>query len=414
MILFFYRLLLVLYRLAIRVASWRSEKARKWLVGRKKWQAQLRQKLPNRPVIWFHCASLGEFEQGRPVIEACKAHFPSHAIVLSFFSPSGYEIRKDYPLADVVTYQPLDHPHDSANFIRIIKPKLAVFVKYEYWYYYLKNLKEQSIPAILISAHFHQKNVRFPVKNYLQKVIPLFDRIFVQSEASNSIVKDGFNYKNVTVAGDTRYDRVVQITQNFESIADIAEWINGRKTIICGSVWEADMIYLKELIADSAFENVCWIIAPHELELEPQHYISESVQFYSDFDKNQGDYNSKILWVDTIGLLSRLYFYGDVTYVGGGFGKGIHNILEAITHGKAVLFGTNYHRFQEAVEAIQAGIAFSCKDAQEMKDTFLQVLNDEDYRNQLEISAKHFIHARTGATEQIITYIATQINGKSV
>lgn len=414
MILFCYRLILVLYRLAIRMASWRSVKARRWLAGRTDWQARLTKQLPELPVIWFHCASLGEFEQGRPVIEACKARFPNHAIVLSFFSPSGYEIRKDYPLADVVTYMPLDDPHDSATFIRIIQPRLAVFVKYEYWYYYLKNLKDCSVPAILISAHFHQKNVRFPLKNYLQKVIPLFERIFVQNEVSEGILKYEFNYQNVTIAGDTRYDRVAQITQYFEPITGISQWINGKKAIVCGSVWEADMNHLKELIADSEFQNVCWIIVPHELHLSPQNFISESVLLYSDFIKNQGDYNSKILWVDTIGLLSRLYYYGDVTYVGGGFGKGIHNILEAITHGKAVLFGTNYHRFQEAVEGIQSGIAFSCANAKEMKDAFLQVLKDEDYQNRLEISAKQFIQARTGATQQIITYITTQINGKSV
>ncbi|MEO7523922.1 MAG: glycosyltransferase N-terminal domain-containing protein, partial [Ferruginibacter sp.] len=351
----FYNLFLFLYSAGIRIASLFNEKARLWTRGRNKF--------PDLPfydkVIWMHCASLGEFEQGRPVLEAMRKKYPSYKMVLSFFSPSGYEIRKNYAGVDSIIYLPIDNIINAKKLISAIKPSLVIWVKYEYWFYYLTELKKRGIPVILISGIFRDSQPFFKWHGGIWKqMLGCFDQIFVQNERSKDLLKDIGIEKNVSIGGDTRFDRVIAIAEKKDPVQFIMAFVEGRQVLVAGSTWEDDEVELIHYV--KSHPEIKFIIAPHEIDQENLDDVKKEFPnaiFYSQIATGIiVPENINVLIIDNIGMLSKLYQYADIAYVGGGFGKdGIHNILEAAVYGKPVIFGPVYEKFAEARELVDAG-----------------------------------------------------------
>lgn len=412
-----YNFFLLLYALAIRISSLFNEKAKKWVSGRKDILRKIKSALPHdEPRIWIHCASLGEFEQGRPVIEALKKEHPQYKILLSFFSPSGYELRKNYELADYVFYLPLDGRRRSAAFIRAVNPSLAVFVKYEFWYYYICQLRYYKVPSVLISAAFRPSQLFF--KEYgglFRKILKDFSFLFVQNESSKELLSGIGIYKNVAVSGDTRYDRVSRIAAQSKSFPLIEEWKGNSRLLIAGSTWPDDEKILCDLLP---LLPPGWkmILAPHEIHTrhlqEVKELFGDKALFYSalehdDHVKQNPLWNrNQLLIIDNIGILSSLYRYGSVAFVGGGWTKGgIHNTLEPAVFGLPVIFGPNYEKFAEAVQLVEYGYGFSVENAEEAKKVLLQWLMDEKKLQYIQESLKDYMQQQTGATEKILEII---------
>lgn len=426
-----YRLFIWLYYIAIRFTALWTPKAKEWLSSRKHLFNHLKANIPTqKPLIWFHASSAGEFEQAKPVIEKIKQLYPNYFILVSFFSPSGYKVATRYTYADYITYLPLDTPDNAERFLDIIKPKLVVFVKYDFWYYHLKAVHERHIPLLLISSIFRPNQLFFKsYGGFYKKMLHFFTYIFVQDEASLALLKS-HNINQVSVSGDTRFDRVAAITQHFTDIPFIAEFIDDRKTIVAGSTWEQDEQLLIPFIKNNKQYKL--IIAPHEItvpnilrlqqQLEKVVLYSEvktafAIQPYITVNEKKEKDNSEeditpitkfkeanVLIIDNIGMLSRLYHYATICYIGGGFKAGIHNILEAAVYGKPVLFGPNYHKFREAVELIKKGGAFSISDMASFTNTMQQLNVPENYIRASEASA-NYVAQNEGATHTIIQYI---------
>ena len=364
-------------------------------------------------VIWVHCASLGEFEQGRPIIERLKIDYPNYKLVLTFFSPSGYEVRKNYEKADWVFYLPMDSAQNASTFLEIVNPSLVIFVKYEFWYYYLKEINRKKIPLLLISALFRENSIFFKWYGGLQrKMLTFFDHLFVQNESSyKMLASPGLDVKT-TVAGDTRFDRVIQIAENFSPIPAVEKFIGqGKKNIVAGSTWPADEELLQKSITSIKDPSLQLIIAPHEINKE---HITQLQQLFSDailFSQLTADnqkaspITANVLIIDNIGMLSRLYRYATISYIGGGFGKGIHNTLEAAVFGNPVLFGPNYKKFNEAIELLMAGGAISINDAKECVTAIDTFIHDDIAYNKACEKSKEYVYANKGATEKILNYI---------
>lgn len=355
----------------------------------------------------MHCASLGEFEQGRPIIEKLKYNYPSHKILLTFFSPSGYEIRKNYSGADGIFYLPLDGKVSAEKFISIVNPVLVVWVKYEYWFYYLTLLKQKNIPVILVSAIFRESQPFFKWYGGLwKKILQSFENIFVQNEDSVSLLKTIDLAGNVTVTGDTRFDRVVDIaTVKLPLPSQIAHFCIDKKVIVAGSTWQEDeeeIVHYAKMHGDIKF-----IIAPHEIDKERLDDIKKlfpNAVFYSEFIA--GKHEAQTIIIDNIGMLSKLYQLATVAYIGGGFNdSGIHNILEAAVYGKPIIFGPAYEKFVEANDLINREGAFSIENALELEallDKFFS--NDEFLKNASRI-CKDYVYENRGATNKIMEYI---------
>jgi 3-deoxy-D-manno-octulosonic-acid transferase len=401
-----YNILIQLYLFAIRiVAFWGNIKAKKWIQGRKEINNQIKDfNLENKQVIWFHCASLGEFEQGRPLVENVKLQYPDYKILLTFFSPSGYEIRKEYPFADVVTYLPFDTKAAVADFIAKIKPKIVIIVKYEFWYHLLQTLSSKNIPIILISSIFDKKQIFF--KSYglfFKRMLFQFDRIFVQNLHSFELLKN-IGLSNIDIAGDTRVDRVLAITEEKFHDPKVESFLDKRPVIICGSTWQKDEEIIIEAI-NSQKIDAQWIIIPHEIDAENNLKIADKINLktciYSNIDNYQ---NCSVMIIDKIGLLAFIYRYATITYIGGGFGKGIHNTLEAIAYGKPVIFGPNYSKFYEAVSMIETKSAISISDTA----SFIKAIHFFKIANKYQkaqLSNLDYIENNKGATEKILFYI---------
>ena len=407
-----------LYVFLARIASLFNTKAKQFIKGRRGLIKKIHYSLidEQRERIWIHCASLGEFEQGKPVIERLKKDYPSHAIVLTFFSPSGYEVRKNYSGADYVFYLPFDSASKAKKFVRLVQPALAVFVKYEYWYFYLNRLAKENIPTILISAIFRKDQVFFKWYGVLhRKMLSLFNKIFVQDEPSVRLL-NSISIEDAHVAGDTRFDTVFKTAQNAKPLELLDEYCADSKIIVAGSTWGDD-----EQLLNKAFgqlpDNWKLIIAPHEVDEEHLSQIKKLFTHNSVLWSNYRpeDKSSRVLIIDTIGLLSTLYIYADIAYIGGGFNKsGIHNMLEAATYGVPIAHGPNYHKFKEAKDLLAAGSSFVCNS----EDEFLQKLkfyeaNIELY-NTSSIAAKDYVENNRGATELIITYVQAKLLAISV
>ena len=402
----------LLYNIGIRfycllawvISPW-NRKARLWIKGRKQWQAKLRNALAKEEkVIWFHCASLGEFEQGRPVIEGIRDRMPDHKILLSFFSPSGYEKRKDYPVADYVMYLPLDTRRNAKRLLDLISCEMAIFIKYEFWYHFLKELQLRQVPVYLASGNFRSDQLFFKwYGSWYRHFLRRFSHIFVQNQPSRELL-DGIGLDAVSIAGDTRFDRVYELQQTPFSHPALENFGKNSAVIVAGSTWEKDE-QLLSLACKELSEQVYWIIAPHELSeghmQRLQERFPESIRYTELEDKGLPG-NCRVILVDTIGRLSYLYRYGTLAYIGGGFGKGIHNILEAATYGLPVIFGPEYRKFSEAVELAAQGAAFPIGTESELLLTIRQQLENPELLKTTSQIASDFVSMRVGATSTIL------------
>lgn len=410
---FFYQVFRLAYYAGIHIASLWNKKAGLWVKRRKNWQQQLsvwRKTIPaNAKITWMHCASLGEFEQGRPVLEALRQQYPSHYILLSFFSPSGYEVRKQYAGADHVICLPADHPHNARAFVDIVKPSLAIWVKYEYWYYFLKTLHARRVPLLLVSGIFRPTQPFFKwYGHFWRKMLRFFSHLFVQTARSAELLEEIGLKENVTIAGDTRFDRVAGIVQNWQPpAAFLSDFCHGHRVLVAGSTWEEDeelLIHYARIYPDYRF-----IIAPHEVS--PERIADLQKEFpqailYTGGGKNiHADAN--VLIVDIIGTLSRLYHYGDICFIGGGFNSsGIHNTLEAAVYGRPVIFGPVYEKFSEAVALVEAGAAYSIENALELEALLNELFADEAKRRAAGNTAAAYVAQQQGATAMITNYVA--------
>ncbi len=415
--LFLYNLGVRLYGLAIWLMSGFQSKASAWRKGRQQWRQQLRQfraSVPsNRPILWLHAASLGEFEQGRPIIEAFKTRFPDYLIVLTFFSPSGYSIRKNYELADYVAYLPLDTPANSRDWLDILQPQLVVFVKYEFWYHFLTQLHNRRTPTLLISAVFRPEQIFFRWYGGLfRTILHCFDHIFVQDDRSFQLLHR-FGYTKIASAGDTRVDRVQKIAAQAKAFPVIKQFVGEAPVLIAGSTWPEDEAILVDYLNTTAPPNWRFIIAPHEIQQEKIQQLEQQLPVvscrYSQAQKTGYPTDCRVLIIDNIGMLSSLYRYGRIAYIGGGFGKGIHNTLEPVAFALPVIFGPKYHKFTEAVNLIATGGAFSIEDAKAFRSIMDQLTKEVPYQATA-TAAQNFIQKNQGATQLIMEHIANSIH----
>ncbi len=404
----FYDLGICLYYCALVLASPFNVKARFWVRGRRGQFKRMRNELKGvGPVAWFHASSLGEFEQGRPIMEAWKQAQPDLRIVLTFFSPSGYEIRKNYPGADRVYYLPLDTPRNARRFLQLVQPQYAVFIKYEFWYHFLKECHRQGTRLVLASAIFRPEQLFFkPYGGWYRKMLGYFNHIFVQDENSFNLLTE-IGLQEVSIAGDTRFDRVAQIAASASTVPLAETFSQGRFTYVFGSTWEKDEAFIVRYILEHQ-GNARFIIAPHEIGAahirKLQAALPGQVVLYTD---KPGEVREevKVLIINTIGLLSAIYRYGAVAYIGGGFGTGIHNILEPAVYGMPVVFGPNYTRFREAVELVNEGGAFSIASYHELKAHLDKLENSSKALQQAASCTKDFVQRNLGATQVILEYL---------
>jgi 3-deoxy-D-manno-octulosonic-acid transferase len=403
-----YRIFLFLYRLGIRVASNFNPKAKKWREGRKHLFDRIATEMVRHGErrIWIHCASLGEFEQGRPIMEALRRDYPQYKIVLTFFSPSGYEVRKDTPLADYVFYMPLDGKKKSKRFLELVDPVMTIFVKYEFWYYYLCYLNTRKTPTFIVSAAFRREQGFFQWYGGLfRKMLRNFNHIFVQDQESKDLLA-GINMKDtVSITGDTRYDRVAEIANNIKQFPIVEQFAAGNKLLVAGSTWPDDENILKESLSTLP-KGWKIIIAPHEIDAPHIKQIQDIFGGDCTLYSNPVDVvNKKVLIIDNIGMLSSLYSYGSIAFVGGGFQKGgIHNALEPAVFGLPVFFGPVYEKFIEAKELVANGYAFPVQNATEFNNS-LQQLTAQNLEK-LQGAIKAYMQAHTGATGKIMSHLS--------
>ena len=381
---FLYNISIFSYLILIRIASLFNPKAKLWIAGRKGVFQKIKLAIDtsksnssNSRLIWFHCASLGEFEQGRPLMELIKKQDSSVKILLTFFSPSGYEIRKNYSGADFVFYLPIDTQKNARKFIEIIEPSSVFFIKYEFWYNYLNELKKKNISTYLVSGIFREDHYFFkPFGSWFREQLNCFTQFFLQDEKSEQLL-NSIGYENTTISGDTRFDRVFEISSNIQKNNLVEQFIQDKKVLIAGSTWGED----ERVVSSLKLENFKLIIAPHEID-EPHiqsiilQYINSKIIRYS-LANDQNIASADILIIDNIGMLSSLFQYGTIAFIGGGFGKGIHNILEAATFGLPIIVGPNYQKFTEAKDLIKLGGAFTISSVDDFQKT-ITLLNQPD------------------------------------
>lgn len=407
MTVFFYNLVIQIYLISIRIAALSgNEKARLWIRGRQNIFSEIKQKVNcDKKHIWVHCASLGEFEQGRPVIEKIKEKYPQKKLILTFFSPSGYEIRKNFDKADFVFYLPIDTKSNAINLIELINPELVIFVKYELWYHYFNELIKRKVPVYLISFIIREEHWLLGKFGKMHlSLLKHVNRFFVQDENSKSLLnKKGI--ENVTVAGDTRFDRVWDVVQNSKTIPISEKFRNNRKCIVAGSTWERDEELLAEFLKTN--REIKLIIAPHEINEEHlksiENKFDNTVRCSKANEETVSDFD--VLIIDNIGLLSSLYAYADVTYVGGGFGKGIHNILEPAAHGKPVIFGPYHKKFREAEMLINSEAGFVINNFEGFKEILDKLFSDKTYLKNCSEKAGEFVRENRGASVIILNNI---------
>ncbi len=389
-----------------------SPKIKLFVEGRKTVFQTLQSKIsPLDKTIWFHAASLGEYEQGLPVIEKIKVKFPEHKIIVSFFSPSGYEVRKNNTVADATVYLPLDTKSNAKQFIELVHPDLVFFIKYEYWPNYLSELKRQNIKTYLISGIFREKQAFFKwYGGFYRNALQAFDYFFVQNESSKILLQNiGFN--NVKISGDTRFDRVVSILERDNSLDFIAQFKNDKTTIVIGSSWPKDENLLVSYINNSA-DEVKFIIAPHNIKseqiLELKNSISKKTVLFSNVQSNR-DLSLKdfdVFIIDTIGILTKIYSYAEIAYVGGGFGNpGVHNILEPATFGVPIVIGPNYSHFAEATALVNLGGCISISNQNNLKEAIDNLIQNPDERFEKGHICSTFVQMNKGATDVILKHI---------
>lgn len=404
----FYNFGLILYAWAIRLAALRHKKARLWIDGRKGLFHRMRETIdPTARVIWIHVASLGEFEQGRPIIEKLRKTHPEYKLLLTFFSPSGYEIRKDYKGVDYLFYLPLDTPRNARRFLDIAHPEIAIFVKYEYWLNLLRELRHRKVRTFIVSAIFRPNSVFFrPYGGWWRQALETFEVLFVQNEESKGLLAS-LGFDNVLVAGDTRFDRVAEITRTAKRIDIVDQFKGNNRLFVAGSTWGPDEELLIRLINDNP--EVKFIIAPHEMdEGRIAHIIGEvkgGTLRYTQCTPRTGYGSRQVLILDTVGILASVYSYATWSYIGGGFGVGIHNTLEAATFGLPVAFGPNYGKFKEARDLVTLGAAHPITNYEQLRDWFTPLRDNEVFLQKTSRIAKDYTTRHQGATSIIIKTI---------
>lgn len=400
---FLYNIGISAYSLAIRLAAPFNEKAGLLSKGRKEvWKKIHNIHRGNERLVWFHAASLGEFEQGRPVIEKLRQAEPETKILLTFFSPSGYEIRKNYTGADYILYLPVDTKRNAIRFIETFRPDTAVFVKYEFWFHYLQELHNRQIPTYLISAIFRAEQPFFKSWGSLhRRMLGFFKCLFVQDEQSVKLLSD-IHINHVRLTGDTRFDRVKQIADAARDIEKVAAFCNQQPAVVCGSTWPPDEDILLDYI-NHYTGTYKWIIVPHEIGENHIKSILDKCRKkiirYSQIANNPAEYD--VLVIDCIGLLSAIYRYGNIAYIGGGFGTGIHNTLEAAVYGIPVIFGPKYQKFNEAVILIREGGAFSIQSGTELAEVLNSLIGTPVVAETAGQKALEYVTSQLGATEVI-------------
>ena len=408
--LFLYNLTIYIAGFFLKIIALFSPKIKLFVEGRKNVFSVLEEKIKaNDKTIWFHSASLGEYEQGLPVIEKIKEKYPSHKIIVTFFSPSGYEVRKNNTVADVTIYLPLDTKSNAKRFLKLVHPEFAFFIKYEFWLNYLNELEKSKTSTYLISGIFRDSQMFFKwYGGFYRKALNAFTYFFVQNESSKQKI-EAIGFKNVIVSGDTRFDRVNAILERDNILNYVENFKNNQLTIVIGSSWPKDEALLIEYI-NQAPENVKFIIAPHNIKTEQisnlKSQITKSTVLFSEKEnKDLSNYN--VFIIDTIGILTKIYSYGTIAYVGGGFGNpGIHNILEPATFGIPIVIGPNYSNFAEAVSLVELGGCISITNFLELKETLDRLINDPKLLTEKSLICKSFIQNNKGATNTIMKIVS--------
>lgn len=402
-----YNLGIVIYTILIRLVSPFYPKARQWSEGRRGMIERMSVDMADAEnVVWIHVSSLGDFEQGRPLVDYVKQNYPDYKILLTFFSPAGYEVRKNYPNADYVYYIPADTRREVCRFLDVVRPKVVIFVKYEFWLNMLVELRKRNIRTFIVSSIFRKNSIFFnPLGGIWRKALRSFRTIFVQDEASKALLAE-IGVTNVVVAGDTRFDRVIAIAESAERVDAVEQFRGDSRLFVAGSTWGRDEDILLPLINENP--DIKFVIAPHEMdEARIERLLREvkggAVRYtqlsHSDFAEKQ------VLVLDTIGLLSRVYGSADWAYVGGGFGAGIHNTLEAVVYGLPVAFGPKYRKFKEACDLISLGVGKSVTDSAELKMWFNSLRDDSNQLARIAEVAKDYTLKQRGVTERLVKMI---------
>jgi 3-deoxy-D-manno-octulosonic-acid transferase len=407
---FLYHISIHVYYFLVLIASAFNPKARLWVKGRMGWRTRIRNwDTAGKPVVWFHAASLGEFEQGRPLIDKIRENQPNCSILLTFYSPSGFEIRKNYQGADLVMYLPLDTSYNARLFVKMVNPIATVFIKYEFWHFYLKELHQTHHPVYLISAIFRPGQPFFKWYGaWFRKNLKFIDFFFVQDKNSAHLLNQ-IALTNCKISGDTRFDRVSTLAESAKDIEIARLFSEGHDCLVAGSTWPEDEEFLIRLIHESD-ETARFIIAPHEITAshiqQLTSFISRDYVLYS-MITTQDEYKDKqVLIIDNIGMLSSLYRYGRIAYIGGGFGKGIHNILEAAAFGIPVIFGPNFEKFREARELLNQGGAFSIKNQEDLRGILNELKSNPEKYAGSSLTAGSYVRENTGATSIIFDFLA--------
>jgi 3-deoxy-D-manno-octulosonic-acid transferase len=407
---FIYNFILLFASQFLELLAFFNPKIKLFVSGRKSVFETLKNNIQEfDKTIWFHAASLGEYEQGLPVIEKVKQKYPNHKIIITFFSPSGYEIRKNNTVGDVTVYLPLDTISNAKQFLKVVHPEMVFFIKYEFWPNYLKELRNQNIKAYLISGVFRKNQAFFKwYGGFYRKALKTFTYFFVQNETSKKLLQS-IGFENVKISGDTRFDRVATILEKDNTLDFIEQFKNNQTTIVIGSSWPKDEELLVNFINQAA-DNVKFIIAPHNIIAEQitniKSQITKSSVLFS--EKSNIDLSSfNVFIIDTIGILTKIYSYADIAYVGGGFGNpGVHNVLEPATFGIPIVMGPNYSHFEEATALVGLGGCVSIKDTNSLTETFNLLLQNEDERVEKGHICSTFVQMNKGATAHILSNIS--------
>ena len=399
-----YTLAIRVFGLLVRVAAPFRRAPRLWVAGRRGWYRRLKADIRGKEgLVWFHAASLGEFEQGRPIIERVREEYPDHPILLTFFSPSGYEVRKDFDKVDHVHYLPLDTPGNARKFLDVVKPKLAVFIRYEYWYNFLWAMFRRDIPVVIASAIFRKDQLFFkPYGSWCRKALKRISHFFVQNEESLDLL-ESIGVGNKDLSGDTRFDRVWEAAKEAREFSLVERFLAGGTCLVAGSTWPFDDELLKEIVP--AFPELKFVIVPHHVDGANIRRISslfeEGVALYSRGEEQDLE-GRRVLVVDTIGILTYLYRLADLAYIGDGFGAGIHSIMEPAAFGMPIFFGPNYHNFQEAVDLVERGGAFAVNDQQELMEGIRRFADDASARQRVGRICREYIEEKRGATDRVM------------
>lgn len=406
---------LFLYKQILGIVSLFHSKANQWTQGQKHvWEGLKSAFEDNRkPVAWFHTASMGEFEQGKPIIDIFSKENPDYFILVTFFSPSGYEVRKNAPGIDYVSYLPFDGASTSQRFLNLVNPSMVFFVKYEFWYFYLHELKNRNIKTILVSAIFRQNQLFFKwYGGFFRNILGSFDQIIVQDESSKKLLNQ-IGIQHVTIGGDTRFDRVLTNLRSAQTWSVLSEFVGDHEFMVLGSVWDADMDCLIPLINGGNFPFK-WVVVPHEIKEAELKSWESKIEISVCYSKGEElNAHADVLLVNEVGRLSSLYRGAIFAYIGGAFGAGLHNTLEAAVFGPSVFFGNkNFKKFNEALELVNLGLAFPIANSQELEEKMLEIYHSEDLLVQKQVQSRQYVAAHAGATACIMNYVRKNLGQK--